>query len=86
VGRRQRIGLAAVRTNRDIIVTPDPTASRSSELYLGIEKDLSPSFRDPERAAAVRSPDRLDAAVMALVQSVGLARLGWGATTHEVYH
>jgi PAS domain S-box-containing protein len=29
---------------------------------LGIEKDLSPSLRDPERVAAVRRPDRLDSA------------------------
>jgi len=62
LGVASGIGLAAVRTNRDIIVTPDPTASRSSELYLGIEKDLSPSLRDPERVAAVRRPDGLDAA------------------------
>src|SRR6476469_3424850 len=39
-----------------------PPLRRSSELYLGIEKDLSPSLRDPERAAAVRRPDLGDPA------------------------
>src|SRR5689334_6195350 len=33
---------------------------RSSELYLGIEKDLSPSLRDPERAGAARRSDHDD--------------------------
>jgi len=37
-------------------VAPNPTFGRSSELYLGIEKEPSPSLRDPERVAAVRHP------------------------------
>ena len=57
---------------------PDPEGHGQDQIVQLIGKDLI-------RKAIGRSPDHLDAGVMALVQSVGLARLGYGALTHLVY-